>query len=56
MRNRRIEEITWFLRDTTLQLADISAKCGFSSQAAFYNQVMRHCGKPPSQVRLQFKP
>jgi LacI family transcriptional regulator len=50
-RQQRLEEITRLLRDTKLQLADISSKCGFSSQAAFYNYVMRHCGEPPSRIR-----
>lgn len=51
IRNRRLDEIKRLLQESEMQLATIASICGFSSQAAFYNYVMRHCGQQPSQLR-----
>jgi LacI family transcriptional regulator len=55
IRQRRLKEIKRLLGETNLQLADIASKCGFSSQAAFYNYIMRHCGTPPSKIREEIQ-
>lgn len=51
IRGIRLGEARQLLRRTDLSISQVAAKCGFASQAAFYNFFMRHARMAPSEFR-----
>jgi len=47
----RIAEAKRLLEENGLPITEIAARCGFSSQAGFYNYFKRHTGISPSDFR-----
>lgn len=47
----RIAAAKALLQSETLSVADVAKRCGFSSQAAFYNYYARHTGDKPSNQK-----
>lgn len=46
----RIDHARRLLNDHSHSIGEVSQRCGFSSQAAFYNYFLRHTGTKPSQL------
>ncbi len=53
IRRLRMEEAKRCLVETDASMAEIAHRCGFASQASFYNYFMRHEGMAPSGFRAQ---
>lgn len=49
--NTRLDQACQMLRTTTLSVADISSRTGFSSQSAFTSALRKHRGLTPTQLR-----
>lgn len=49
--NTRLDQACQLLRTTSLSVADISARTGFSSQSAFTTALRKHRGHTPTQLR-----
>lgn len=49
--NTRLDQACQMLRTTSLSVADISARTGFSSQSAFTTALRKHRGLTPTQFR-----
>lgn len=49
--NTRLDHACQMLRTTTLSVADISSRTGFSSQSAFTTALRKHRGLTPTQLR-----
>lgn len=49
--NTRLDQACQMLRKTSLTVADISARTGFSSQSAFTTALRKHRGLTPTQCR-----
>ncbi|MFW5823950.1 MAG: helix-turn-helix domain-containing protein [Marinobacter sp.] len=49
--NTRLDQACQMLRTTTLSVADISSRTGFSSQSAFTTALRKHRGLTPTQLR-----
>jgi len=48
----RLREVSRLLRDTTLPVAHLASRCGFSSQSALNHAMRRQLGLTPRQLRL----
>ena len=53
MRDLRIQEAKRLLSDSSLSIADISAKVGFENQAKFTAMFHKYCGYTPTAYRKQ---
>jgi len=46
----RIAQARRLLMENKYSIGEVARRCGFSSQAAFYNYFSRHTGMKPSQL------
>ena len=53
MRDLRIQEAKRLLSDSTLSIADISARVGYENQAKFTAMFHKYCGYTPTTYRKQ---
>lgn len=47
----RVEEAVRLIRDSSMPLAEVASRCGFSSQSALTHAVRQHHGKTPGKLR-----
>ncbi|AQZ95906.1 helix-turn-helix domain-containing protein [Halopseudomonas phragmitis] len=50
--NVRLDEAGRLLRESSLPVAEIASRCGFSSQSAMTHAIRRHTGLTPRKLRL----
>ncbi len=50
-RQRRLEKAKQLLTDHGVPIGEVASRCGFSSQANFYNYFLRHTGMSPTTYR-----
>lgn len=48
----RLREAARLLRETTVPVAQLASRCGFSSQSALNHAMRRHLGLTPKQLRM----